>query len=103
MFLFRWYFLDQWEGIGGDPVKLALGLTSLVYDVIFLWQHFILYKDTNNFTEENVAISSPGSQTDERSRLLNIPWKISIESFLFEMKWVGWYINLIFLTTAFYR
>ena len=28
----------------GDPVKFGLGLASMVYDVIFIWQHYVLYR-----------------------------------------------------------
>lgn len=33
----------SWKGVVGDPVKLALGLLSLFFDVIFMAQHYCLY------------------------------------------------------------
>jgi cystinosin len=33
----------DWSGITGNPVKLALGNVSMVYDVIFMTQHYVLY------------------------------------------------------------
>jgi cystinosin len=44
-------FLDascarDWSAITGDPVKFALGFTSMVFDTVFLLQHFCLYSPT---------------------------------------------------------
>ncbi|KAG5176753.1 putative lysosomal cystine transporter family [Tribonema minus] len=33
----------DWSGIVGTPVKFGLGLTSMVFDVVFLTQHYVLY------------------------------------------------------------
>uniref|UniRef100_A0A914DC29 Cystinosin n=1 Tax=Acrobeloides nanus TaxID=290746 RepID=A0A914DC29_9BILA len=35
---------DDWSGFYGDPVKFGLGLVSMVFDVIFMIQHYILYR-----------------------------------------------------------
>lgn len=42
-------FLDcslsgQWSGIAGDPVKFGLGFVSIVFDIIFMTQHYVLYR-----------------------------------------------------------
>lgn len=37
----------NWNGIAGNPVKFALGTLSMIYDVIFMVQHFWLYKENN--------------------------------------------------------
>lgn len=34
---------NDWGGITGDFVKLALGAVSVIFDVIFIVQHYILY------------------------------------------------------------
>lgn len=34
----------DWSGITGNPVKFALGNVSMVYDGIFMWQHYVLYR-----------------------------------------------------------
>ena len=41
----------DWSGITGNPVKLGLGNISIVFDVIFMVQHYILYK--GNEVEED--------------------------------------------------
>jgi len=37
------YLLNDWSGITGNPVKLALGNISMFFDIIFMTQHYILY------------------------------------------------------------
>ena len=34
----------DWAGISGDLVKFGLGVTSMVFDVLFLVQHYVLYR-----------------------------------------------------------
>ena len=34
----------DWSKVSGDPVKAGLGFASMFFDVIFLVQHFVLYK-----------------------------------------------------------
>ena len=34
----------DWSGISGDVVKFGLGVTSMVFDVLFLVQHYVLYR-----------------------------------------------------------
>ncbi|CAF9910776.1 hypothetical protein IMSHALPRED_009313 [Imshaugia aleurites] len=41
----------DWSGITGNPVKLGLGNISIVFDIIFMVQHYILYK--GNEVEED--------------------------------------------------
>lgn len=38
------YLQGDWSGITGNPVKLALGNISIFFDVIFIIQHFCLYR-----------------------------------------------------------
>ncbi|KNC76859.1 hypothetical protein SARC_10666 [Sphaeroforma arctica JP610] len=37
--------LDDLTGFFGNPAKFALGLISIAFDVLFMTQHYILYKD----------------------------------------------------------
>jgi cystinosin len=34
----------DWSGITGNPVKLGLGNVSIFFDIIFITQHYILYR-----------------------------------------------------------
>ena len=33
----------DWSGISGNPVKVGLSQISLVFDIIFITQHYVLY------------------------------------------------------------
>ncbi|XP_021926700.1 cystinosin homolog isoform X2 [Zootermopsis nevadensis] len=35
---------NDWESIFGDPTKFGLGLFSVVFDIFFIIQHYILYR-----------------------------------------------------------
>lgn len=37
----------DWSGIRGYPVKFAIGLVSVIFDVIFMFQHYVLYRHSN--------------------------------------------------------
>ena len=34
---------QDWSDVSGNPVKFGLGFTSMVFDVVFLTQHYVLY------------------------------------------------------------
>ncbi|KAH6892157.1 PQ loop repeat-domain-containing protein [Thelonectria olida] len=38
------YLQRDWSGITGNPVKFALGNVSMIYDAIFITQHYVLYR-----------------------------------------------------------
>lgn len=38
------YLQHDWSGVTGNPVKFALGNISIFFDVIFMVQHYFLYR-----------------------------------------------------------
>jgi cystinosin len=36
---------NDWSPIVGNPAKFSLGCSSMVFDVIFIVQHYVLYDD----------------------------------------------------------
>lgn len=38
------YNNDEWELIFGDPTKFGLGLFSILFDIVFIIQHYCLYR-----------------------------------------------------------
>ncbi|KAK7953890.1 cystinosin [Apiospora saccharicola] len=61
----------DWSGITGNPVKFALGNVSMMYDVFFMTQHYVLYRDDNGSNEgddkrDNDAIASERDSLLER-------------------------------------
>jgi cystinosin len=43
----------DWTGITGNPVKFGLGNITIVFDVIFLLQHYVLYRDNKKRLEHD--------------------------------------------------
>lgn len=41
------YIQRDWSGVTGNPVKFALGNVSIIYDLIFVTQHYVLYRDAD--------------------------------------------------------
>ncbi|KAI0457028.1 PQ loop repeat-domain-containing protein [Xylaria acuta] len=39
------YLQHDWSGVTGNPVKLFLGNVSIFYDLLFMGQHYCLYRD----------------------------------------------------------
>jgi cystinosin len=40
-------FQSDWSGITGNPVKFGLGNVSIIFDIIFMTQHYILYRKSS--------------------------------------------------------
>ncbi|KAG5668373.1 hypothetical protein PVAND_016314 [Polypedilum vanderplanki] len=63
--IFNSYNYNDWASIFGDPTKFGLGLFSVLFDIVFIVQHYVLYKDArhqknndNNTTEvENTEVT----------------------------------------------
>ncbi|XP_046422070.1 cystinosin homolog isoform X1 [Neodiprion virginianus] len=45
------YNYDDWDSIFGDPTKFGLGFFSVAFDIFFLVQHYVLYRDRNDYLE----------------------------------------------------
>ncbi|KAK3808427.1 MAG: putative L-cystine transporter [Benniella sp.] len=58
------YYAGDWSGISGDLVKFGLGLFSIFFDLIFMTQHFILYRNREDFY---VPVSTAENHHDDIS------------------------------------
>ena len=54
-------FQGDWSGITGNPVKLGLAQVSLFFDLIFLAQHYVLYRQADMKGLKTLEIESDGS------------------------------------------
>lgn len=45
----------DWSGLTGNPVKFGLANISIVFDVIFITQHFLLYGPVEESVEDREA------------------------------------------------
>lgn len=44
------YNYDDWVSFFGDATKFGLGLFSLIFDIFFMLQHYVFYRDSKEFT-----------------------------------------------------
>ncbi|KND93472.1 Cystinosin, partial [Tolypocladium ophioglossoides CBS 100239] len=62
----------DWSGVTGNPVKFALGNASMVYDSVFMWQHYVLYRRTGGGRgkgtggEEDPLLGDGGDEENRR-------------------------------------
>ncbi|KAB2107663.1 hypothetical protein AG0111_0g3943 [Alternaria gaisen] len=43
---------NDWSGVTGNPVKFGLGNITIVFDIIFMLQHYVLYKRSGKHLED---------------------------------------------------
>lgn len=58
-------FQNDWSGITGNPIKFLLSNVTIFFDLIFMVQHYILYRNAENEDKRN--------NPDENSPLLSDP------------------------------
>ncbi|XP_067678339.1 cystinosin-like [Haliotis asinina] len=61
MFLIA-YNNDDWSSIFGDPTKFGLGFFSILFDVLFMVQHYCLYRGQNPYeviNEKDSNVNDP--------------------------------------------
>ncbi|KAE9549960.1 hypothetical protein FO519_006839 [Halicephalobus sp. NKZ332] len=58
---------DDWSGFYGNPVKFGLGLVSMIFDVVFLIQHYCLYRETESGIDYNVVETSESTNISNRT------------------------------------
>ena len=44
----------DWSGLTGNPVKLGLSNISVFFDIIYMVQHYILYRNAANVVERKI-------------------------------------------------
>lgn len=51
--LLNGYNYDDWNSIFGDPTKFGLGLFSVLFDILFMVQHYGLYRHSRKLDDNN--------------------------------------------------
>jgi cystinosin len=49
------YNYDDWKSIFGDPTKFGLGVFSIFFDLIFMFQHYVLYRKRKPKKDKDAA------------------------------------------------
>ncbi|KAF9362748.1 hypothetical protein BGX34_005576 [Mortierella sp. NVP85] len=61
---------EDWSGITGDLVKFGLGMLSIAFDLVFILQHYVLYRDrTDHYAATRTAFVD-NKNSEEREGLL---------------------------------
>lgn len=60
------YLQHDWSGVTGNPVKFALGNLAIFFDIIFMVQHYWLYRGT----KDKILSDSEEESRSEESSLL---------------------------------
>ncbi|KAJ9591669.1 hypothetical protein L9F63_001814, partial [Diploptera punctata] len=60
------YNYNDWESIFGDPTKFGLGLFSVLFDILFIIQHYVLYRsaDGADIDIQHCSIGNPLSSSN---------------------------------------
>ena len=61
-------YSGNWSGFIGDPVKFGLGFASMVFDVVFMAQHYVLYRGAAE--EEERAAAEGGGAAYSRLKIV---------------------------------
>lgn len=56
---------NDWSGVTGNPVKFGLGNITIVFDVIFMLQHYVLYRQSREKQDHGLE------DGEERERLIS--------------------------------
>ena len=43
---------NDWSGLTGNPVKLGLGNVSIIFDMVFMVQHYWLYRRVEKLRDD---------------------------------------------------
>ena len=66
-------FLDDWSSIYGDPTKFFLGVIAILFDLLFVVQHYCLYRGNTAYNliepiETVIEDEQPQDDEDWRNR-----------------------------------
>ncbi|OKL59631.1 hypothetical protein UA08_05074 [Talaromyces atroroseus] len=50
-------FEADWSGVTGNPIKFLLGNVTILFDAIFVYQHYVLYRSRDDPEEEDEDIN----------------------------------------------
>ena len=59
---------SDWSGVTQNPVKFGLGQLAIVFDSIFILQHYVLYRNAKKIDEDDIERES--SSRESRRGLL---------------------------------
>ncbi|KAG5673000.1 hypothetical protein PVAND_003081 [Polypedilum vanderplanki] len=74
------YNYNDWQSIFGDPTKFGLGLFSVLFDILFIIQHYVLYRNLEayrtipgNESEANLTEKDEENSNEEEEDQNQVP------------------------------
>ncbi|XP_041358650.1 LOW QUALITY PROTEIN: cystinosin-like [Gigantopelta aegis] len=67
------YNSDDWNSIFGDPTKFGLGLFSVLFDILFITQHYCLYRGRDPYEsiqDKDIVVNSKQTKNTEKEPLV---------------------------------
>ena len=56
----------DWSGVIGNPVKFGLGNITIIFDIVFMLQHFVLYRKPSKSIEDGLESAMHGEGESDR-------------------------------------
>ena len=80
---------DDWGSIFGDPTKFGLGFFSILFDILFIVQHYILYRErapyavllAQDVQEGQLNPDAPPEEEYAKDEYHDSPWKYILSIF----------------------
>lgn len=62
----------DWSGLIGNPVKFYLGQIAIIFDILFIFQHYVLYREKNATGDDGIeeTLARDEERDAEREALL---------------------------------
>ncbi len=68
------FVIDDWKSIFGDPTKFGLGVFSIMFDLLFMFQHYVLFRNAKDTlltsSRETGDVTESGNVSKEKRTLL---------------------------------
>jgi cystinosin len=61
--------LHDWSAVTGNPIKMGLGMASLGFDVIFILQHYVWYREAGAAADTSEGVLSRKSSLEHEDHL----------------------------------
>lgn len=61
---------NDWSGLTGNPLKFGLANISLIFDIIFILQHFVLFGPVEERTSKDLSADSERGSINDQEPLL---------------------------------
>lgn len=90
-------FLDEWKLIFGDPTKFGLGLFSVMFDILFMTQHYCLYRKPPQYQAVIEQQEDADQSVDKKQSQSSTYWSLVTRSTTyFSRRWRGVMMLVIF-------